>query len=271
MARDRASHTKEEAMDTTTGAPRTLGAVAKRIRRGPTAVVLAASLLIAATYGWQHAALNQQRVAMEQVASSGAASRTQVSELQGELATLQGRIDGLTSNANALKARIRSAGHDTKHLTGALRSTQQRLREAQAQITAFIGAPLADGRYFGQVVAVGASQAPLRLVIDLEQWLTGDAAQQAEEEYGVPADARYDNFIENDSPAWHTIEVASSVEVTILGTNGHFQQVGTGLVGTQPVSLGRFAKMFSLGRVYNPFWITVSGGKITQIQEEYME
>jgi hypothetical protein len=258
-------------MDTTTRAPRTLGSLAKMIRKGPTAVALVASLLIAATYGWQHAAVSQQRVAMEQAASSGAAARTQVSELQGQLATLQGRVDGLTSNANALKARIQSAGHDTKHLTGALRSTQQRLREAQAQITAFIGAPLADGRYFGQVIVVGANQSPLRLVIDLEQWLTGDAAQEAEAEYGVPPDARYDNFIENDSPAWHTIEVSQSVRVTILGTNGHFQEVGTGLVGTEPVSLGRFAKMFSLGRVSNPFWITVSGGRITMIQEEYTE
>jgi hypothetical protein len=257
-------------MDTTTGETGTIG-FTKRIGRGPIAVVLAASLLVAAIYGWQHARVNQQRVALEQATSNGAAARTQVSELQSQLSILQGRVDGLTRDANALKARIRSAGHDTKHLTGALRSTQQRLREAQAQITAFIGAPLADGRYFGQVVAVGANQAPLRLVIDLEQWLTGDAAQQAEQEYGVPPEARYDNFIENDSPAWHTIEVASSVKVTILGTNGHFQQVGAGLVGTQPVSLGRLAKMFSLGRVYNPFWITVSGGKITEIQEEYME
>ena len=258
-------------MDTAAGVSRTMGAFAKRIGRRPKAILLAVCVLVAATFGWQQARMNGQRVALDRATSSGAAARTQVNELRGQLTTLQGRIDELTRNGDALKARIHAAGHDSKHLTGALRTTQLRLREAQAQMTALIGAPLADGRYFGELIVVGANQAPPRLVIDLEQWLTGEAAQQAEAEYGVPPDARYDNFIENDSPAWHTVVISSTAKVTILGTNGHFQEVGTGLVGTTPVTLGRFAKMLSLGRVYNPFWINVSGGKITLIQEEYME
>src|SRR5205085_104228 len=132
----------------------------------PAAIVLATSVLVAATYGWQHAKVSEQRVALEQATTSGAASRTQVNELQGQLSTLQSRIDGLTRDASALKARIQASGHDAKHLTGALRATQQRLRQALAKATAFIGPPLADGRYFGRVFAVGADQAPLRLVID---------------------------------------------------------------------------------------------------------
>ena len=119
---------------------------------------------------------------------------------------------------------------------------------------------------------MGANQTPPRLVIDLERWLTGDAAKQAAIEYGAAPGDVYENFIENDSPAWRTVEIVPTVMVSILnlGSMSPLRHVGTGTVGTYRISLGQLAKNMSLGKPYNPFWITVSGGRITTIEEEYL-
>jgi hypothetical protein len=260
-------------MQAGTGVLKMRGVFPPKVGKGPIASVLVGAILVSGTYLWQHTEVNQRQVALDRALSNGVATRTQATTLQGQLAGLQGRIDALTKNAEALRARIQQAGRTRQHAANQLRASEQRLRQAEARMTALLGAPLADGRYFGQLIAVGADQSPPRLVIDLEQWLTGDAAQQAEKEYGIPASDRYDNFIENESPAWHTVTIAPTASVFIINqsTGYSLKQVGTGLVGTTRISLGRFAKMMSLHRLYNPFWINVSNGQITTIQEEYTE
>jgi hypothetical protein len=243
----------------------------RRIGARSVAMLLTTALLVAGTYLWQHAQLNERQAALSAALSTGVEARSQSTALQDQVAGLQGRIETLTRNGEALRAGLDQAGHDAQRVAARLRTTQQRLGAAEARMTALLGSPIADGRYFGEVVVVGANQTPPRLVIDLEKWLTGDAAHEAESEYGVPPEGYYDNFIENESPTWHTIVIASTATVSIIDMNSAdpLQEVGTGLVGTAPVSLGRFAKMMRLGRIYNPFWIDVSNGRVTSIQEEY--
>ena len=79
------------------------------------------------------------------------------------------------------------------------------------------------------------------------------------------------SFVENESPAWHTIEISPNATVSIIDMDSAqpLVEVGTGLVGTERISLGRFANMMRLHRLYNPFWIDVSDGRITSIAEEY--
>jgi hypothetical protein len=171
-----------------------------------------------------------------------------------------------------LQRQIETLGASKQHAATQLNAIGRSLDRARARMTALLGSPLADGRYFGAVVAVGASQTPPRLVIDLERWLTGDPARKAEIEYGVPPENLYDNFIENESPAWRTLEIAPTATVSILalGSGAPFRHVGTGLVGTHRISLKRLARLETLGRVSNPYWITVSNGRITSIEEEYL-
>jgi hypothetical protein len=243
-------------METATGVLRTRRARSRRIGKGSVAMVLATAMLVGGTYVWQHVQVHDRQVALDRAISAADAAHSQASALGGQVVGLQGQIETLQRNAETL--------------TGSKQHTAAQLRRAEARMKGLLGSPLADGRYFGAVVVVGANQTPPRLVIDLERWLTGDAAQQAAIEYGVPPGDVYENFIENDSPAWRTVEIAPTATVSILGPGNVTRQVGTGTVGIQPISLGKFAKMMSLGHFYNPFWITVSNGRISAIDEEYL-
>jgi hypothetical protein len=258
-------------MDTSAGVIGTRGIVPGRIGRGPVAMLLVTALLVSGTYVWQHAQLAERQAELSRALSTGAAAHDQATTLQGQVAGLQGRIETLTRSGDALRARLEQTGHDAQHVAARLRMIEHRLRTAETRMTAMVGPPIADGRYFGTVVLVGANQSPPRLVIDLAKWLTGDAAHEAELEYGVPPEGLYDNFVENESPAWHTIEISPSATVSIIDMDSAdpLHEVGTGLVGTERISLGRFANMMRLRRLYNPFWIDVADGRITSIAEEY--
>jgi hypothetical protein len=217
--------------------------------------------------------VNEERAALGSARSAGSTASVQAAALREQVEILQGKLETLGRSTQDLRARSRQVSGSKQHVASRLTASEQRLARAEARMTAFLGSPVADGRYFGEVVVVGANQSPPRLVIDLARWLTGDAAQQAEIEYGIPPEARYDNFIENESPAWHTIAIAPTVAVSIIDMDSPepLREVGTGLVGTQRISLGRFSKMMDRNRLYNPFWIDVVGGRITSIQEEYTE
>jgi hypothetical protein len=260
-------------MQASTGGLKWRGIAPGGVGRGRAAMALVTAVLVAGTYLWQLDRLNERQVALDQAVSTGSEARDQASMLESQVAGLESRTAALSRNGDALRARIRQTSGHAQHLSARLRTSEQRLRSAQTRMTALLGSPIADGRYFGEVLVVGANQAPPRLVIDLERWLTGDAAHDAELEYGVPPEGLYDNFIENENPTWHTIVIAPTATVSIIDMDSPnpLQEVGTGLVGTDRISLGRFAKMMDLHRLYNPFWINVSNGRIASIQEQYSE
>jgi hypothetical protein len=225
--------------------------------KGKTAVamIVATALLVGGTYVWQQSRVDRAVSAGQNAARQSAELRNQVAGVQGELKTLN------ESSRNAAD-QLRASGH--------------RLARAEAHVAAMLGPPLADGRYFGALVAVGVAQEPPRLVIDLEKYLTGDAATRWEIAHGVPPNERYDNVIENISPAWHTIEIAPNARVSILalGSGSPFRHVGKGLVGTHRISLAEFGdtKGGEYGSSYqyvSPFWINVSNGRVTVIEEQY--
>jgi hypothetical protein len=260
-------------MEARTLALKTRKPFASGVGKRTAAMILSTALLAGGTYLWQHAEVRDRQTAFDHAASTAVAARGQVVALDGRVADLRGRIEALQRGAAALKGRFDRVSGSKQHVAARLDATANRLNRAESRMTSLLGPPLANGRYFGALIAVGANQAPPRLVIDLQQWLTGDAAQRAEIEYGVPPDARYDNFIENESPAWHTVTIAPGAAISIINMDSAepLRQVGTGLVGTERISLGRFAKMMSLHRLINPFWLDVSGGRVTAIQEEYTE
>ena len=80
-----------------------------------------------------------------------------------------------------------------------------RLSAAQAELVSMLGPALPDGKHFGALIAVGADQEPPRLVIDIEQWFTDQAAFDAAEEDGVFLD--HPDYIRNENPRWRTIEI----------------------------------------------------------------
>ena len=83
-----------------------------------------------------------------------------------------------------------------------------------------VGPALDDGRYFGALIAVGATQRPPRLVIDLQQWFTGEDAIAAAVKDGAIEPGEIipnDYYIRNENPRWRTIEIdpAATVSLTV--------------------------------------------------------
>jgi hypothetical protein len=127
-----------------------------------------------------------------------------------------------------------------------------------------VGPTLDDGRYFGALIAVGADQEPPRLMIDIEQWFTDQAAIAAAIEDGViePGEIIPNGYyIRNENPRWRTIEIdpAATVSLTVYP----YGQVDD----PQIVSLERFADL-SLG--WSEYWITMEDGRVVAIEQQYI-
>ena len=172
-----------------------------------------------------------------------------------EVATLSDRVDGL-------QARLAAAGARTTKL-------QSEVRDAQRQLIAMMGPALPDGKHFGHLYAVGAAQRPPRLVIDIEQWFTDQAAVDAAIEDGVTVDPGINGYyIRNENPRWRTIEVAPAATVSL--TTYPYADPSNPTI----VSLTRFGKLFYSydGRLlqYSPFWITVEDGRVVAIEEQFI-
>jgi hypothetical protein len=165
-------------------------------------------------------------------------------------ATLSNRVDGLQDEL----ARTRT---QATNLEG-------HLAAAQAELLAMVGPTLDDGRYFGALIAVGADQEPPRLMIDIEQWFTDQAAIAAAIEDGViePGEIIPNGYyIRNENPRWRTIEIdpAATVSLTVYP----YGQVDD----PQIVSLERFADL-SLG--WSEYWITMEDGRVVAIEQQYI-
>jgi len=176
----------------------------------------------------------------------------------------------LTASRAAQLARVRA------QLAAAIRSAGADKANLQAKLDAMLGPPLTDGKYLGILVAVGANQDPPRLVIDVEQWFTGDAATQAARQDGQlpPGETSVPNgyYIRNQNPRWRTIPLdpATTVSLTVW-PNG---QVGA----PQVMTLDRFGVLFNViaggaradALHVVPYWITVRDGQVVAIDQRYL-
>jgi hypothetical protein len=142
------------------------------------------------------------------------------------------------------------------------------LAKARAELRAMVGPALPDGKHFGALIAVGATQDPPRLVIDIEQWFTDQEAREAALEDGAPPwDAGTGGFyIRNESPRWRTIEVDPGAKVSVSTSVEYPTERSV-------VSLSRFAELFRSDEGFpesSPYWITMKGGKVVAIEEQYI-
>jgi hypothetical protein len=173
----------------------------------------------------------------------------------GEVATLSDRVDGLGARLAAARAR-------TTKLQG-------EVLDAQQELLAMVGPALPDGKHFGRLYAVGDAQIPPRLVIDIEQWFTDQAAVDAAIEDGITVDPGINGYyIRNKSPRWRTIEIGTAAAVSL--TTYPYADPSNPIT----VDLTRFGSLFYSydGRLlqYSPFWITVEDGRIVAIEEQFI-
>jgi hypothetical protein len=130
---------------------------------------------------------------------------------------------------------------------------------------------LEDGRHPAYLVALDV---PGRTVtVDVIQFLTGDEAIAAYREASPEdpdGDPPNDYFIRNDNPLLRTLPVVADVAVTVVrlgepsgagSVPGTFEDLPAHL-DEQPPAEGRLA--------WNPYWLTVEGGEVAAIDEQYL-
>jgi hypothetical protein len=221
-----------------------------------------------AVYAWQHDQLVSQQRASSQ---SATVVQKQLTKAQARITALSGKI-AVTQKALSAAQGYASALHQRlTDLRDQLSSATAATAAAQAQLATVAGPPIADGRYLAFIHAVGATQHPPLLVVDVAQWFEGGAADRAAQKDGVIPTGQSvpnDYYIRNASPVWRTLPVGAQPRVSMI-TWHH------GALGWSRVSLGRLQTAFTApspryaGLAQCPFWIRIDGGQVTGIHQQY--
>jgi hypothetical protein len=219
-----------------------------RERRRPVtltvALIFVAALVGGASvFAWQRFDARDRSDALADAVAQREAARDRAT-------TLTGRLDGLQERLTGVEAR-------TTDLEG-------QVSAADAELVAVAGPVLDDGKHFGALIAVGANQKPPRLVIDIEQWFTEQAATDAAIEDGViePGEIIPNAFyIRNENPRWRIVEVDPTAQVAL--TVYPYGQVDD----PQIVTFQRFSDL-ALG--WSEYWITVEDGRVVAIEQQYI-
>ena len=117
---------------------------------------------------------------------------------------------------------------------------------------------LPDGMWFGTVTEMR----PDAVVFDLACWFTGDHATAAATEDGKESPPPNDFHIRNDNPALRTVPVGAAATVERLEDLGGVAAVAS----TYP----EWTALRSGTDPRPPAWLTVSGGEVTTIAEQYI-
>lgn len=123
-----------------------------------------------------------------------------------------------------------------------------------------------DGRHPVYLTAIDVAGRTVEF--DLIQWLTGTEARDAwtAAHPDMPGDPPNDYFVVNDNPALRVLPVAPDVPVTVLEhgwapADVTFEEL-PGFLAVDLVPEDGFLW-------HNPFWLTVTDGTVTAIEEQY--
>lgn len=218
------------------------------IARTVALIVVAALIGGALVFAWDRTGSRDRSGALAVAVTQRDAAQDQVAVLNDRVEELQGRLTETSDLATGLEGRASAA---------------------RAELLAMLGPALPDGRHFGEIYAVGHNQNPPRLVIDIEQWFTDQAAVDAAIADGINLDPGINGYyIRNENPRWRTIKIDPATGVT-LKTYPFADP-------SQPttITLGEFGALFTSyeGRLLplSPYWITVVNGTIVAIEEQFI-
>lgn len=131
---------------------------------------------------------------------------------------------------------------------------------------------LEDGRHFGYIRTVDTGTAPHSLEFDLAQWFTGEEANEAAREDGAIGPEETvpnDYYIRNVNTRLRTLPFEDDVELAVIDWNnccelreGELEPFAAAFEGHQPA--GSYRGSFS------PYWLTVAGGEVVKIEEQYL-
>jgi hypothetical protein len=189
--------------------------------------------------------------------------RGRLDDQQAELTATQTELDATTAEAEELRAQLAAGEGTTTRL-------QRQLEQARADLETWVGPALPDGRHFGYLRAIGTAQEPPRLVVDLAEWYTDEAADQAAIEDGAmpPGQQHVENgyYIRNENPRWRIVEVDPAAPISIvLPPFGDIEQPAV-------VGLERFDQMLERRpwMLAVPYWLEVRDDVVVAIDQQFI-
>ena len=226
-------------------------------------------------------ALAAVAVAVAAVAAAGGGLYLQqhgrADDARSALRTSQRSLDAAHRALHSVTAQNRTLGARVERLTADIDSARHgathRIAQLEAELAAMAGPALTDGRYFGRLYAFGGTQDPPKLVIDLEQFFTGAAADRAAHEDGVlpPSEAHIPNdiYTRNVNPLWRILEVDPGATVSLVTFPGSGDPSSPA-----QFDVPRFGKIWEENKSdivdKVPYWITVRDGTVTAIEEQFI-
>ena len=124
-------------------------------------------------------------------------------------------------------------------------------------------AVLEDGRHPVYLKTVDPGRRTV--TFDLVQFFTGDAATRAAAEDGKESPPDNDYYIRNVNPRLRTLPVAADAPIT---ANTLTAQSSGSATKNVPLTLDQLAGYFPADA--DPFWITVEGGQVTRMAQQYL-
>jgi hypothetical protein len=122
---------------------------------------------------------------------------------------------------------------------------------------------LEDGRHLVLIKTVDPGRRTV--TFDLLQWFQGEAAAKAAAEDGEESPPPNDYYIRNVNPRLRTLPVAADAPIT---ANTLTAQSSGSATKNVPLTLDQLAGYFPADA--DPFWITVAGGQVTRMAQQYL-
>jgi hypothetical protein len=138
------------------------------------------------------------------------------------------------------------------------------------QPSASPSAALEDGRHFGYIQSAQLTVQPQFIVFDLAYLLSGDEANQAAADRGLETPVPNDYLIVNDNPRLRVLPAAPDLRILLLDWTNCCET----MFRADPE---RFQESFdqetyppgNYKGTFSEYWLTVRGGVVTRIEEQY--
>ncbi len=141
---------------------------------------------------------------------------------------------------------------------------------ASADPTAEPGDELGDGKYFVRLTDIqGGEEGPLQLQYDLAYFLTGEEANQAAADRGLETPVPNDYLIVNDSHKLRLTPLAGTYGVKYIPEGNCCQPVKAHTAQFLEW-MGETNQTDFPPKDSSWWWITIAGGEVTQIKQQYL-
>jgi hypothetical protein len=233
------------------------------------AAVIALIVGVLGGYFWQRGGLRERDAALVAATARVVTAEDEARTSAVQISILESRVSDLRTVLNRSRARTVVVGASRAELRRQLADARGELDRAQARIAALTATPTDDGQHIATVVVVGATQEPPVVVLDLGRWFTGARARRAAIADGsiTPGDVLPNGrYLRNATPGWRTVPLDPTATVSVRGWHRHG--------GVTVISVDEFQRMMRSNRVWaerirhDPFWVTVAGGRVTELREQ---